>query len=203
MDQNPQIKDKIDEARKMAGNIRFNEVSSSLARKSKLWDKIEESTQGKEVHMPNSSRRIFLYAASVAAIITFVSILLWPDTSTIFRADDLVAEIVTLPSDSKVRVEPASRISFKEDKWKTSRDVVLDGFAHFDVTKGVPFTVQTDNGQVRVLGTEFDVISNSTSFYVKVDEGRVQTSSGNYNEILTADMSFFKKSAVGRKIQLD
>ena len=104
MDQNPQIKDKIDEARKMAGNIRFNEVSSSLARKSKLWDKIEESTQGKEVHMPNSSRRIFLYAASVAAIITFVSILLWPDTSTIFRADDLVAEIVTLPSDSKVRV---------------------------------------------------------------------------------------------------
>ena len=60
------------------------------------------------------------------------------------------------------------------------------------MTKGVPFNVETDNGKVQVLGTEFDVLSRQESFQVLVSEGKVRVSSGTLEKILTADMAFYK-----------
>ena len=54
---------------------------------------------------------------------------------------------------------PGLHLSYPVKFGKNNRQVVLDGEAYFDVTKdkSKPFIVQTDNYNVEVLGTQFDV----------------------------------------------
>lgn len=65
-------------------------------------------------------------------------------------------------------------ITFNNDK----RLIYLDGQAYFDVAKNedVPFIVDTKIGQVRALGTKFDVLaySDDTIFETTLMEGKVK-----------------------------
>ena len=200
---NPDAQRSIEEARKLVMSISFKEDIIPRGRKEYLWDRIESSTQGKEIYMKPASRRIFWYAASVAAVISFCTILLWPRDSIVYQTNQSLAEMVTLPSASEVRIEPSSLVKYKEKQWDVARNVELEGYAHFKVTKGVPFTVNTENGEVRVLGTEFDVISKGNSFYVKVDEGRVQATTGNYERVLTSDMAIYRNPQWSGEFEID
>ena len=60
-----------------------------------------------------------------------------------------------------------------------SRDVNLNGEAFFEVKKGVPFTVNTANGNVSVLGTSFYVTSRNELLDVKCFTGKVKVNSNN------------------------
>ena len=65
---------------------------------------------------------------------------------------------VTLPDSSKIWLNAGSRISFNDHFGKSNRDIGLEGEAFFDVIKSkVPFTVHTDQFDIAVLGTAFNV----------------------------------------------
>lgn len=85
---------------------------------------------------------------------------------------------ITLPDGTEILLNPGSSISVEPEYLNSNRTVHLAGTAKFIVKqKGAkPFTVITDNAEVRVLGTVFSVSSQlhgSTSTFVRVNEGRV------------------------------
>jgi ferric-dicitrate binding protein FerR (iron transport regulator) len=79
-----------------------------------------------------------------------------------------------LPDDSEVRLNAASKIVFNEFNWSDDRKLSLEGEAFFKVKKGNTFTVQSAQGDVTVLGTEFSVNSRLDTYIVQCYEGKVQ-----------------------------
>lgn len=113
-------------------------------------------------------RRFAMQAMRVAAVaaIVIVGVL----SFQIFRSDDQVLMSVisvpagqradiTLPDGSKVCLNALSTLSYPTSFSAKNREVTLSGQAYFDVThdEKAPFTVHTDQYNVQVLGTEFDV----------------------------------------------
>ncbi len=71
---------------------------------------------------------------------------------------------IVLPDGSQVWLNAGSKLDYDNVRFNQSlREVHLDGEAYFDVVKNPqkPFLVHTDNMQIRVLGTAFDVKSYS------------------------------------------
>ncbi|KAA9355017.1 FecR family protein [Larkinella humicola] len=86
-----------------------------------------------------------------------------------------------LPDGSKVWLNPAAKIQYTARAFsKTSRTVSVEGEAFFEVTKDParPFFVKSNSLLVKVLGTSFNVKSNSDqSWYeVSVVTGKVSVS---------------------------
>ncbi len=86
---------------------------------------------------------------------------------------------VTLGDGSFVRLAPDSRLQ----DWSTeaSRRVALSGRAFFAVNHEPdrPFTVETEAGSVRVLGTRFELSQSQENLTTIVVEGRVGVSNDN------------------------
>ena len=82
----------------------------------------------------------------------------------------------TLPDNSLVELNSNSAITFKKRDWDKERTLALKGEAYFKVTKGSKFQVETTNGVVSVLGTQFNVYSRDSVFNVKCFEGLVSVS---------------------------
>jgi ferric-dicitrate binding protein FerR (iron transport regulator) len=106
--------------------------------------------------------------------------------------DDLVTietnfgeqKTVALLDGSEVILNSKSTLIYNEDSWKNNRTLRLNGEAYFKVKKGSTFTVVTDNGDVQVLGTQFNVNSVSDLFEVVCFEGKVSVRTNNEEHIL-------------------
>jgi ferric-dicitrate binding protein FerR (iron transport regulator) len=107
--------------------------------------------------------------------------------------DDWIADQtdVFLPDSSLVILNVESKIRFSEKKWGKDRNVELKGEAFFRVKKGSQFKVQTQQGTVAVLGTEFDVNDRENYFEVICYSGLVQVTSG-YNKIVLEPNTAFR-----------
>lgn len=66
---------------------------------------------------------------------------------------------MSLPDGSVVRLNAMSKVSYGEGFGRTNRDVYLTGEGYFDVThnENLPFVVRTDDADIKVLGTKFNV----------------------------------------------
>jgi transmembrane sensor len=94
-----------------------------------------------------------------------------------------------LPDDSKVALNAHSRVTYKKNMWKFSRNVQLDGEAFFSVAKGSRFDVETSGGVISVLGTQFNVKSRENYFEVVCYEGLVQVQSlGEVSKLTTGNV---------------
>ena len=86
---------------------------------------------------------------------------------------------------SKVIVGPESNLTFNESKWNEERRLELYGQAFFDVEKGKEFIVETNAGNIRVLGTEFDIWQIHNEFLrVQCYEGSVAVKANNQKEVV-------------------
>jgi len=150
---------------------------------------ITQSNQSK----PEAKTRLFpsWLKYGVAACFLIVSgFLFWPKDNVVsyMIADNQQLE-GTLPDKSTFVLSGDSQLSYDSKSWQGQRDVELKGNAFFNVEKGSTFTVNTDNGLVRVLGTQFNVQSKDKSLTVSCSEGKVSVESNSKNlskEILEA-----------------
>lgn len=108
------------------------------------------------------------WGARIAAIIVVVLSLgyLWKDYQY-----DKVAQVqtvsvpagqraeITLADGTKVWLNAQSKLTYASNFGRTDRNVELDGEAYFEVAKNkeIPFNVNTEMNQVRVVGTHFNV----------------------------------------------
>lgn len=93
-------------------------------------------------------------------------------------------ETVLLPDDSKVILAQNSKFQFNNWFWNFDRTTKLNGQAYFEVAKGKTFTVKTNFGKVKVLGTRFDVKSRDSIFKVVCYEGSVKVTFKDEDNIL-------------------
>ena len=82
---------------------------------------------------------------------------------------------VKLADNSIVTLNAESTLNYPT-LFKYNRKIKLSGEAFFDVEKGSAFCVETENGTVEVLGTQFNVLARDGFFEVICYEGRVKVS---------------------------
>lgn len=93
---------------------------------------------------------------------------------------------------SEVVLNAKSEISYLKEEWDSNRVVNLTGEAFFKVKKGSTFTVKTANGDVMVLGTQFNVNTTNDYFQVTCFEGKVKVIN-NQNDYILNPMNSFRK----------
>lgn len=83
---------------------------------------------------------------------------------------------LTLDDGSKVWLKPHSLISYNVSGVQSKRILKLQGEAYFDIARDEqrPFTVQTANIGIRVLGTAFTVISAESRTEVVLERGSIR-----------------------------
>lgn len=149
-----------------------------------LVSKIEKETINKvkpKVRKLNIVRTISI-AASIAVL--FGVIFFQNSKNTAFSTNFGEQLAVYLPDSSKVVLNANSKIEFNTKSWSKNRAVNLNGEAYFIVKKGSNFKVETGNGMVQVLGTEFNVNSSPDYFEVQCYSGKVKVTNKVKSETL-------------------
>jgi transmembrane sensor len=95
----------------------------------------------------------------------------------------------SLPDHSEVVLNAGSEINYKKLNWGNNRNLKLQGEAYFKVAKGEKFEVETNLGNVAVLGTQFNVKARKNRFNVTCFEGRVKVNYKNKEIILSHGQS--------------
>lgn len=117
-------------------------------------------------------KTFYRFAAFLIVLLT-TSYFLFFNNSKTFETGIAQTKTFKLPDNSEVLLNAASKITFNEKKWKNKRDLKLEGEAYFKVQKGKTFSVNTDDGVVKVLGTHFNVKERKNYFEVTCYEGLV------------------------------
>ncbi len=118
--------------------------------------------------------RPILYAISIAASIVLIIGLFFNKVTYTTSIGEQLA--LVLPDGSTVELNAASTLSHQRFFWSKDRVVKLDGEAFFKVTSGTNFTVTTQLGDVKVLGTQFNVKQRPDQFEIACYEGKVRVS---------------------------
>lgn len=159
---------------------------------SKSFDTIETKLQ------PKKPKLISLYSrwaiGIAASLLVIFGIFNFFDNSEVSISTDFGQhQNVTLIDGSEVILNSKSNLIYDEDNWHNNRLIELDGEAYFKVAKGQTFTVKTPNGNVQVLGTQFNVNSTKDFFHVICYEGKVKVKTiDSENYILTPNKSVRK-----------
>jgi ferric-dicitrate binding protein FerR (iron transport regulator) len=151
-----------------------------------VFEKITKAKAEKNQNSATSFGLVLKIAAVVLLLLGVTAIIhqmSW-QTSQTGLAQSLT---LSLPDNSKVLVQPGSELSVNTFSWFLTREVKLNGEAFFEVEKGETFTVNTNAGQVEVLGTKFNVKATGNKLNVVCYEGRVEVSQPKTKEIITAN----------------
>jgi len=136
------------------------------------WNKISAKVgQQTKVRSLNPMKYVLRIAALIAVVA--VSYVFLNNRTTTFSTDVAGREAFSLPDESEVILNAKSEVAYKKSDWESNRHVALNGEAYFKVMKGGKFEVETPQGTVAVLGTQFNVYSRNDQFYVKCFEGLV------------------------------
>ena len=157
-----------------------------------MWERFESKntvTPTKTINKSANNRAIVL--AIVVGLITGLLTVILIDRNKTIRTSVGETKEYIFADGSKAIISPSSTLKFNARKWGNNRKIKLKGQAYFQVEKGSPFSVITKNGNVEVLGTQFDVWSGMASGYrVQCYEGRVRTyKNGIFDEELTKNQS--------------
>ncbi len=147
----------------------------------KGWEKIS-----KRMDQPSklrfSIKPILKYsiAASIAILIGLVGFKFISSSSQnmlVFENKTNTADSLQLPDGTKIFLAPNSKIEYAKN-FEQQRNIKLDGKAFFDVFRDEnnPFIIQTTYGDVKVLGTSFNVNTFGDKTKVDVKSGLVALS---------------------------
>ncbi|MBL0013424.1 MAG: FecR domain-containing protein [Flavobacterium sp.] len=95
---------------------------------------------------------------------------------------------LNLSDASRVTLNAKSKVSYS-NFFEFHRNIRLEGEAYFEVAKGKAFTVLTSEGEVRVLGTKFNVIAYPDFFEICCFEGKVQVCTKTSTSVITKGMA--------------
>jgi len=148
--------------------------------------------------IPTFRRGWWILAASVAALSLGVQLMRarGPEPVASYQAPGDQTLTVNLRDGSFVRLAAGARLQEWDEA--SGRQVSLEGRAFFAVAKdsGRPFRVRTLAGQVRVLGTRFELRSEAGSLRAVVVEGRVEVSNEEGTvEVEAGDMALARPGA--------
>ncbi len=196
--------------------------SSFVELKSKLF--INQQFNAK---IPSKARGLQLFFLRIVALLLVALLAGFSITYLLTRVDTPKAEVVwfethvprgekaqlVLPDGSKVWLNSESNISYPSDFMNGNRVIKLSGEAYFEVAKleNKPFTVKTNNYNIRVLGTKFNVMAypdfNRTE--TSLIEGKIEIQKGGKSIPVTPGETFtysnnkysIKEASVSQTVQ--
>lgn len=187
--QHQERKDEVDLAIKLVNAIRFKEPEFEA--QDQVWNRIahtirQEGTVGHPKIVP--MRRLhWSWAAAAAVLIMAGAFYFLRPKHTLIEVSSGASMVHALPDASTVRINAESSIDYNQATFKNNRVVQLRGEAFFEVEKGSSFIVQTEMGQIKVLGTSFNVFARNQILEVHCYTGKVEvTGPKNQSIILTA-----------------
>lgn len=133
----------------------------------------------KKIKVRTLNFKAFYRVAAVLVVMLTSAYFLFFNNTTSFETQIAQTKTVTLPDNSEVILNSASKLSFNEKKWADKRTLTLEGEAFFKVQKGQTFSVNTTAGVVTVLGTQFNVKERKNYFEVNCYEGLVSVTYNN------------------------
>jgi ferric-dicitrate binding protein FerR (iron transport regulator) len=187
LQQNPEKADAVAEARAMLLHLAQDADAPPAGRKQAVWQRIEAELAGERelAHGP-LTRTLPVWqkwAASVAAMLLLVAgyLLLFPPSGAArYATGPGEKKVVILPDSSEVILNASSSLQLA-GTWSSrqSREVWLKGEAYFKVRKkrghgNARFIVHTEDLNVEVLGTSFNVKTRGTGTQVVLSEGKVK-----------------------------
>lgn len=156
-------------------NIQINEFDAE-----KAWNELKQKT-GNSKAIP--IYRTMKFVASIAAAFIFISILgfnFLNETNPIGLITNVVSneEIkkIELGDGSIIHLNANSSLKYPEEFSSKTRAVTLIGEAFFEIAKDAsrPFIIKTNHSEIEVLGTSFNIITESDQTEVSVATGKVK-----------------------------
>ncbi|MEQ8882751.1 MAG: FecR domain-containing protein, partial [Cyclobacteriaceae bacterium] len=217
--QHPEKLETINEARNIVRHLNFKIAQPEQADIQEVREKIKESIEKPVVSLPISSSKkrewgiLLKSAAALVAGITLLGLVYFyldQEQLTTYTTQFGETQHIILPDSSTVILNANSSLSFSLD-WQNKREVWLQGEAYFSVKKleekaiqgsnsltlPVKFTVHTEDIEVVVLGTRFNVNERRGTTKVVLNSGRVQLKNTTSKEIMDmkpGDLVAFSKS---------
>lgn len=147
--------------------------------KAKIYQQLSRRIDDKTTHRhqdKTAPKTSYWLGTAVAAALLLIFCLINTLRPTLEIANkEHTMQLAQLPDSSQVKLKVNTTINYRESLLDGTRKVEMTGEAYFDVSKGKPFLVQFPGGQLKVLGTQFNIRSYQAD-YGRVDcyEGAVQ-----------------------------
>lgn len=132
--------------------------------------------EAKLVSLPITRKYPMAIAASISLLLVALYFSIRLFIPNIVETGQAQYKSVELPDHSKITLNADSKVKYNPVSWYWDRRVSLEGEAFFEVEKGSDFIVSTKSGQVRVLGTSFNVKERENLFRVDCKTGTVEVS---------------------------
>ncbi len=146
------------------------------------WSKVLAARKRKTISLYARARKIAAVAAILAVGIFSAYLInqkvVHRDILAIATKTDRGKEVV-LSDGSRVWLNHDAQLSYPARFGEKDRKVQLDGEAYFDIAKNPdkPFIIKTNHSEVTVLGTSFNINTNSEITEVSVTTGKVSVKS--------------------------
>lgn len=163
------------------------------------YDRYKSS--GHEIKMKPSHfyNRPIIRLAIAASIITIlaISFLLNKSNYTIEKTSIGENRRVELPDGSSIMLNANSSLKYNKENWIDERTIILEGEAFFEVKRGNEFIVQTDEGNIKVLGTSFNVRARDDLLKVICYTGKVNVSNlKNSNDLTPGNLIILENGEI-------
>ncbi|WP_051286585.1 FecR family protein [Salinimicrobium terrae] len=156
------------------------------------YRKLKEIMDNGEVESKESfGRFMYLKIAAVLVVVLATGMFFFLNKQERISTGTAEITLLDLPDESSIILNSDSRISYQPEIWGSERTIKLVGEAFFKVETGGDFTVKTENGKVKVVGTAFNVRSRNDEFRVWCYEGAVKVSFGDKEFLLKERQAFF------------
>ena len=139
-----------------------------------LQDLKQRLSAPKETPVKKLNYSSFYRVAAILVVVLASGLFFWLSRPEVISTQNSEIAVVELPDNSLVKLNADSRLKYRPSKWDKKRKLHLEGEAFFEVEKGKKFTVETDHGEVSVLGTKFNVKDREDYFEVYCYEGAVK-----------------------------
>jgi ferric-dicitrate binding protein FerR (iron transport regulator) len=186
----PHRRQEVQQARQLVTLLHFREDAPTLEEEISVWNRINQtrkvSKQSENQVIAPRWGRIWAVRAAVAAGLVLLGSLLFmlsPNREIRYQTAYGQTQRITLPDGSVVTLNANSTLTMPA-AWadENPREVWLDGEAFFQVQKrklagqsgNRRFIVHTDDLNVEVLGTQFDVSSRKGQTWVVLNSGSVK-----------------------------
>lgn len=198
--EHPDKDEVIKQAQQMVKALSQKENVPNVMTKARVWKRIDQSTTRTSV-----VRRLLIAASVAAACVAMFYISGMQSSSEDVQLvnESQEAKEQVLPDQSIVVLSPGASVMYNSKTYLTDRKLHLKGRAFFEVEKGSPFAVISDQGVVEVLGTSFDVNAVSQQYNVVCYTGKVKVSYAQYKVTLTPGERTAFEENKEHKVQFD
>ncbi|MEO0333227.1 MAG: FecR domain-containing protein [Bacteroidota bacterium] len=184
-EEHPEHKPKLNQAKQLLLNLRLKSDTSPVDLQQDVWNKIKPilGENKRSISRNWSVRTRVSIAASLTAVVAASILFFVFSATTTHRTAYAETKEITLPDGSIATLNANSSLCFAED-WESAevREVWLEGEAFFDIRQillsddgnvRLPFVVHSQNMDVEVLGTTFNVKDRQEYSEVVLNTGKV------------------------------